>query len=92
MFKSLIVGNWKMHGTAETAVNLASQLAEQWAADGSVEMILFPRSFTFPQWLMQLLVVMSVLAHRMYLSIQSVLTPVRSLQRCFWTRAANMHW
>lgn len=42
MFKSLIVGNWKMHGTAETAVNLASQLAEQWAADGSVEMILFP--------------------------------------------------
>ena len=42
MFKSLIVGNWKMHGTAETAAKLASQLAGQWTADGSVEMILFP--------------------------------------------------
>ena len=42
MFKSLIVGNWKMHGTAESAVNLASQLAEYWIADDSVEMILFP--------------------------------------------------
>ena len=42
MFKSLIVGNWKMHGTAETAVDLASQLAEHWTADDSVEMILFP--------------------------------------------------
>ena len=42
MFKSLIVGNWKMHGTAETAANLASQLAEQWNANDSVEMIIFP--------------------------------------------------
>jgi triosephosphate isomerase len=42
MFKSLIVGNWKMHGTAETAANLASQLAEQWNANDSVEMIVFP--------------------------------------------------
>ena len=42
MFKSLIVGNWKMHGTAETAANLARQLAEQWNANDSVEMIIFP--------------------------------------------------
>ena len=42
MFKSLLVGNWKMHGTAETAVNLARQLAEEWNADDSVEMVIFP--------------------------------------------------
>ena len=45
MFKSLIVGNWKMHGTAETAVKLATQLAEDWNADtvdSAVEMIVFP--------------------------------------------------
>ena len=47
MFKSLIVGNWKMHGTAETAVKLATQLAEDWNADtvdSAVEMIVFPLS------------------------------------------------
>ena len=45
MFKSLIVGNWKMHGTAETAVKLATQLAEDWnsdTVDSAVEMIVFP--------------------------------------------------
>ena len=42
MFKSLIVGNWKMHGTAQTAVNLATQLAEDWNADNQVEMVVFP--------------------------------------------------
>jgi|TARA_B110000879_G_C11161404_1_gene509253 triosephosphate isomerase len=48
MFKSLIVGNWKMHGTAETAANLASQLAEQWNASDSVEMIIFPPFIHIP--------------------------------------------
>ena len=48
MFKSLIVGNWKMHGTAETAANLASQLAEQWNANDSVEMIIFPPFIHIP--------------------------------------------
>lgn len=43
MFKSLIVGNWKMHGTAETAANLASQLAEGWnVGNDAVEMAIFP--------------------------------------------------
>ena len=48
MFRSLIVGNWKMHGTAETAANLASQLAEQWNASDSVEMIIFPPFIHIP--------------------------------------------
>ena len=42
MFKLLIVGNWKMQGTVESAVALASQLGEQWNANKSVEMIIFP--------------------------------------------------
>ena len=42
MFKSLIVGNWKMHGTVEAAINLAGQLKDHWQADSSVEMVIFP--------------------------------------------------
>jgi triosephosphate isomerase (TIM) len=43
MLKSLIVGNWKMHGTAEKAVNLASQLAEEWKEGNSgAEIAIFP--------------------------------------------------
>ena len=42
MFKLLIVGNWKMQGTVESAVALASQLGEQWNSNKSVEMIIFP--------------------------------------------------
>ena len=42
MFKSLIVGNWKMHGTAEAAVKLATQLAEEWNADSAAEIAIFP--------------------------------------------------
>lgn len=49
MFKSLIVGNWKMHGTAEEAVNLASQLAEGWnAGNDAVEMAIFPPFIHIP--------------------------------------------
>jgi triosephosphate isomerase len=42
MANPLIAGNWKMHGTAESATQLASQLGRQWMAKGSAEMVVFP--------------------------------------------------
>jgi triosephosphate isomerase len=42
MIKPLVAGNWKMHGSTETASNLAAQLAEQWGDNLAVEMVLFP--------------------------------------------------
>ena len=42
MIKPLVTGNWKMHGSTETASNLAAQLAEQWGDNLAVEMVLFP--------------------------------------------------
>ncbi len=41
MCKPLIAGNWKMHGTIDSAVTLAGQLSATWKAS-AVEMILFP--------------------------------------------------
>jgi len=42
MANPLIAGNLKMHGTAESATQLASQLGRQWMAKGSAEMVVFP--------------------------------------------------
>lgn len=42
MAKSLIAGNWKMHGNAASAASLATELAEHWTDQNSVEMIVFP--------------------------------------------------
>jgi len=42
MGKQLIAGNWKMHGTAESARNLATQLSHHSFQDDAAEMIIFP--------------------------------------------------
>ena len=42
MAKPLIAGNWKMHGTAEQATAIASQLAAQWCGQDVAEMVVFP--------------------------------------------------
>ena len=42
MGKPLIAGNWKMHGTAESALNLATQLSHQKFQENAVEIIVFP--------------------------------------------------
>jgi len=42
MGKPLIAGNWKMHGTAESARNLATQLSHHKFQENAVEMIIFP--------------------------------------------------
>jgi len=42
MANPMIAGNWKMHGTVESAAQLASQLAGQWTDKSSVEMVIFP--------------------------------------------------
>ena len=42
MAKSLIAGNWKMHGTAASAAAIAGELAKRWNNQNSVEMIVFP--------------------------------------------------
>ena len=42
MAKSLIAGNWKMHGTAASAGAIAEELARNWNNQNSVEMIVFP--------------------------------------------------
>lgn len=42
MGKPLIAGNWKMHGTAESALNLATQLGQYSFQENTVEMIIFP--------------------------------------------------
>ena len=41
MAKSLIAGNWKMHGTAASAGAIAEELARHWNNQNSVEMIVF---------------------------------------------------
>ena len=42
MGKPLIAGNWKMHGTAESALNLATQLSQYRFQENAAEMIVFP--------------------------------------------------
>jgi len=42
MGKPLIAGNWKMHGTAESALQLATQLSQYRFQENAVEMIIFP--------------------------------------------------
>jgi triosephosphate isomerase len=42
MGKPLIAGNWKMHGTAESALNLATQLSQHSFQENAAEMIIFP--------------------------------------------------
>ena len=42
MGKPLIAGNWKMHGTAESARKLATQLSQHSFQDADAEMIVFP--------------------------------------------------
>ena len=42
MPNALVAGNWKMHGTAASAAQLASQLARQWADADAAEVIVFP--------------------------------------------------
>ena len=42
MAKPLIAGNWKMHGTAESAIHLASQLGQHWNDQSKAQMIVFP--------------------------------------------------
>ena len=42
MGKPLIAGNWKMHGTAKSARNLATQLSHHKFQENAVEMIIFP--------------------------------------------------
>jgi len=46
MCKALIAGNWKMHGTTESGVALASQLSRHWVQETghgeSPEMVVFP--------------------------------------------------
>ena len=56
MGKPLIAGNWKMHGTAESARNLATQLGHHRFQDDAVEIVVFPP-------LVHLSVVRDVLAH-----------------------------
>ena len=41
MGKPLIAGNWKMHGTAESARNLATQLGHHRFQDDAAEMSCF---------------------------------------------------
>jgi triosephosphate isomerase len=42
MGKPLIAGNWKMHGTTESALKLATQLSHYRSQENAVEMIVFP--------------------------------------------------
>ena len=42
MGKPLIAGNWKMHGTAESARNLATQLGHHRFQDDAAEIVVFP--------------------------------------------------
>ena len=42
MCNRLIAGNWKMHGSTESAISLASQLSQDWAQENAAEMIIFP--------------------------------------------------
>ena len=42
MGKPLIAGNWKMHGTVESARKLATQLSQHSFQDADAEMIVFP--------------------------------------------------
>ena len=42
MANPLIAGNWKMHGTAASAAQLANELAEQWTDKNAAQMIVFP--------------------------------------------------
>jgi len=42
MGKALIAGNWKMHGTAESALRLATQLSHHGFQEHAAEMIVFP--------------------------------------------------
>ena len=42
MGKPLIAGNWKMHGTAESALTLAAQLNQYRFQENAAEMIVFP--------------------------------------------------
>jgi len=44
MPNALVAGNWKMHGTAASAAQLASQLARQWADADAAEVIVFPQA------------------------------------------------
>ena len=42
MANPLIAGNWKMHGIAASAAQLANELAEQWTDKNAAQMIVFP--------------------------------------------------
>ena len=48
MGKPLIAGNWKMHGTVESARKLATQLSQHSFQDADAEMIVFPPLLHIP--------------------------------------------
>ena len=82
MAKPLLAGNWKMHGTAQTAAKLAADLATY--SGKKPKIIVFPPYVCIPAVVNELAASQNIaVGHKILAIIQRAPTPVKYRVKCF---------